>query len=70
MSTALPGQKKITVTVSPKGAVTIEGSGFSGASCLTATRPLEQALGLNTAAERELKTEYHETSVGFAVEGE
>jgi DUF2997 family protein len=36
----------IEVTVSPKGDVTIETKGYTGADCLRASKSLEQALGV------------------------
>jgi hypothetical protein len=49
-------EKKIEITVSPEGAVSIKTSGFSGASCRDATRELERALGV--AGKESLLPEY------------
>ena len=38
--------KKIEITVSPEGAVSIKTSGFVGSTCRDATRDLERALGV------------------------
>ncbi len=35
----------ITITVDPKGGVTVATRGFAGTACLVATRTLERALG-------------------------
>lgn len=35
----------ITITVDPKGGVTVETKGFAGQACREATRALERALG-------------------------
>jgi hypothetical protein len=49
----------IEVIVSPTGETTVQTKGYAGADCLSASRFLEQALGVTTA---ELKTaEYHQT---------
>jgi len=39
----------IEVTVSPKGDVSVQTKGYSGADCLAASKFLEQALGVKTA---------------------
>ncbi len=39
-------EKKIEITVSPEGAVSIKTAGFTGSSCKDATRDLEAALGV------------------------
>jgi hypothetical protein len=39
-------EKKIEITVSPEGAVSIKTSGFQGGSCKDATRDLERSLGV------------------------
>ncbi len=49
-------EKKIEITVSPEGAVSIKTSGFSGGSCKDATRDLERALGV--AGRESLLPEY------------
>ncbi len=41
--------KTIEIVVAPSGAVTVETRGFSGPSCLEASRFLETALGRRTA---------------------
>ena len=53
--------KTITVTVSPKGEVEIEGSGFKGQACDKAMAEIEQALGLTKA--RKNKGEYYQKDV-------
>ena len=56
-------EKKIEITVSPKGATSIKTSGFTGSSCKDATRALEQALGV--AGRESLLPEYfNRTSTG------
>ena len=40
-------EKKIDITVSPEGSVSIKTSGFTGGSCRDATRDLERALGVS-----------------------
>jgi hypothetical protein len=55
--------KKIEITVSPEGTVSIKTSGFTGGSCRDATRDIEQALGL--AGRETLLPEFHgQTSTG------
>ena len=49
--------QQIVVTISPEGEAKIEASGFVGATCTAATKPLEEALGVS--AGRQLKPEYH-----------
>ena len=39
-------EKKIEITVSPEGSVSIKTAGFTGGSCRDATRDMEKALGL------------------------
>lgn len=39
-------EKRIEITVSPEGAVSIKTAGFIGGSCRNATRDLERALGV------------------------
>ena len=41
-----PMTKKIEITVTPEGSVSIKTTGFTGSSCREATRELEKALGL------------------------
>ena len=41
-----PMTKKIEITVTPDGSVSIKTTGFTGSSCREATRELEKALGL------------------------
>jgi hypothetical protein len=41
-----PVEKKIEITVSPAGAVSIKTSGFPGDSCRDATKDIERALGI------------------------
>ena len=40
-------EKRITITVSPEGSVSIKTAGFTGSSCKDATRELERALGVS-----------------------
>ncbi len=40
-------EKKIEITVSPEGAVSIKTAGFTGSSCRVATRDIECALGVS-----------------------
>ena len=47
----------IEVIVSPKGEIQIDAVGFKGADCETATRYLEEALGV--VSDRVKKPEYH-----------
>ncbi len=49
-------QKEIIVEIATDGSVTIEGQGFTGASCDKATKFLEVALG--TVNSRKRKPEY------------
>ena len=49
-------EKRIEITVSPEGAVSIKTSGFQGGSCKDATRDLEKALGV--AGQEQLTQEY------------
>ena len=39
--------KKIEITVTPDGSVSIKTTGFTGSSCRDATRELERALGMS-----------------------
>lgn len=51
--------KKILVKISRKtGAVSVETEGYEGASCLEATRKLEEGLGMKDP-ERDLKPEFY-----------
>jgi hypothetical protein len=56
-------EKKIEITVSPEGTVSIKTSGFTGGSCRDATRDLERALGL-AGRETLLPEFYGQTSTG------
>jgi len=49
-------QKRIEITVSPEGAVSVKTVGFAGRSCRDATRDLERALGV--AGRETLQPEY------------
>lgn len=40
-------EKKIEITVSPEGSVSIKTQGFTGGSCRDATRDIERALGVS-----------------------
>jgi hypothetical protein len=51
----MAGLKQITVIIDKQGGSTIEASGFTGDSCLKATRSLEEALG--KVSDREMKPE-------------
>ena len=51
-------EKKIEITVSPEGAVSLKTTGFSGSSCKNATRELERALGV--ASTETLLPEFHQ----------
>ena len=42
-----PMTKKIEITVTPDGSVSIKTTGFTGGSCRDATRELERALGMS-----------------------
>lgn len=50
--------REIKVTVSKDGKIQIETSGFTGASCKSATQSLENRLGVNL--EENLKPEYYQ----------
>ncbi|QDU79658.1 hypothetical protein Pla110_13690 [Polystyrenella longa] len=50
--------KQIEIIISPEGGSRIVSSGFSGRSCLDATRKLEEALGQRLS--QTLTPEYHE----------
>ncbi len=47
MSTPTSTEKKIEITVSPEGSVSIKTHGFTGGSCRDATRDIERALGVS-----------------------
>jgi hypothetical protein len=49
-------EKKIEITVSPEGAVSIKTAGYTGSSCKDATRDIERALGV--AGRESLLPEY------------
>jgi hypothetical protein len=49
-------EKKIEITVTPEGSVSIKTAGFTGGSCRDATRDMEKALGL--AGREHLLPEY------------
>ena len=53
--------KQIKVLIGPKGQVKIEAVGFTGSSCLAATRKLEEALG--QVEDRKEKDEMYGTEV-------
>jgi hypothetical protein len=55
--------KKIEITVSPAGDVSIKTSGFTGGSCKDATRDLERALGV-AGRESLLPEFYNQTGAG------
>ena len=46
MSTTSNTERRIEITVSPEGTVSIKTTGFQGGSCKDATRDLERALGV------------------------
>ena len=50
-------QPAINVLVSPAGEITVEAGGYSGSTCVEATRFLEEALGL--AGNRTRKAEFY-----------
>ena len=55
--------KRIEITVSSEGSVSIKTAGFTGSSCRDATRDLERALGV--AGREHLLPEYfNQTSTG------
>lgn len=56
-------EKKIEITVSPEGSVSIKTSGFAGSSCRDATRDLERALGVS-GREHLLPEYFNQTSTG------
>jgi hypothetical protein len=56
-------EKKIEITVSPEGAVSIKTAGFTGSSCRDATRDIERALGV-AGTEHLLPEYFQRTSTG------
>lgn len=56
-------EKKIEITVSPEGAVSIKTSGFQGGSCKDATRDLERSLGV-TGSEQLTPEFFQQASTG------
>lgn len=56
-------ERRIDITVSSEGAVSIKTSGFTGSSCKDATRGLESALGV-AGRESLLPEFYGQTSTG------
>jgi hypothetical protein len=56
-------EKKIEITVSPEGAVSIKTAGFTGSACKDATREMERALGV-AGRETLLPEFYGQTSIG------
>jgi hypothetical protein len=59
-------EKKIEITVSPEGTVSIKTSGFTGGACRDATRDIERALGVS-GKESLLPEFYGQTSTGEQV---
>jgi hypothetical protein len=59
--------KKIEITVTPEGTVSIKTSGFTGSSCKDATRELERALGV-TGREQLLPEYYQRASTGQQIQ--
>lgn len=55
--------KRIEIVVDPKGATTVETKGFTGSSCIEASRFIEQALG-SKAEERTTPEFYSQTPTG------
>jgi len=55
--------KKIEITVSPEGSVSIKTTGFTGSSCKDATRDIERALGVS-CRESLLPEYFNRTSTG------
>jgi len=53
--------QRITVEISAEGAVTVQTSGFAGASCQQATKALEAALG--TVVSDTKTPEFHQAAV-------
>jgi len=56
-------EKKIEITVSPEGSVSIKTTGFTGGSCKDATRDIERALGVS-GRESLLPEYFNRTSTG------
>jgi hypothetical protein len=56
-------EKRIEITVSSEGTVSIKTSGFTGGACRDATRDIERALGL-AGRETLLPEFYGQTSTG------
>lgn len=53
----------LKVRIGDGGKVKIEADGFTGSSCVDATKAVESALaGRSPTVQRELKAEYHETT--------
>lgn len=52
--------EQIVITISPEGAVTVEAQGFTGKTCESATKAIENALG--AVNQRTKKPEYHLTA--------
>ena len=59
--------KQIEIVVDPKGAATVETKGFTGSSCIEASRFIEQALG-NKTGERTTPEFYWQTPTGVQQE--
>ena len=58
----VPAGAHIVLEIDNDGVVEIAAMGYTGKSCLTATRPLEEALGL-PAGKRHLKPEMNRREV-------
>jgi hypothetical protein len=56
-------EKRIEITISPEGSVSIKTVGFTGSSCRDATRDLERALGVS-GREHLLPEYFNQTSTG------
>ena len=56
-------KKELEITIGPDGEVKVLVKCIKGASCVTETKFLEEALG-NTIESRELTDEYYEQNVG------
>jgi hypothetical protein len=52
--------RRVSVRIAPDGKVKVETEGYTGQSCLEATRLLEQALGFTGDESREMKPESFE----------
>ena len=57
--------KTISIKIDPLGKPTIEASGFTGEACLSATKPLEDALSGGVPVERVEKAELYETEGSY-----